>query len=68
MGYRILGKDTQGVNVVNSARRQQGLLQIFKDFCESDDVACEECVLLRTINETTIMKPWKQEKNNKANR
>lgn len=57
MGYRILGNNSQKVNVVNSARRQQGLLQIFKDFCESDDVACEECVLLRTINETTIMKP-----------
>ncbi len=50
MGYRILGKDSQGVNVVNSARRQQGLLQIFRDFCESDDIACGKCVLLRSIN------------------
>ncbi|MCP4252825.1 MAG: DUF2851 family protein [Candidatus Scalindua sp.] len=50
MGYRILGKDLQEGSVVNSARRQQGLLQIFKDFCESDDIACEKCVLLRSIN------------------
>ena len=50
MGYRILGKDSQEETVVNSARRQQGLLQIFKDFCESDDIACEKCVLLQTIN------------------
>ena len=50
MGYRILGKDSQEGSVVNSARRQQGLLQIFKDFCESDDIACEKCVLLQTIN------------------
>ena len=50
MGYRILGKDSQEGSVVNSARRQQGLLQIFRDFCESDDIACEKCVLLQTIN------------------
>ena len=50
MNYRILGKDLQKENVINSARRQQGLLQIFKDFCESDDIACERCVLLQTIN------------------
>ncbi|MBC8555114.1 MAG: DUF2851 family protein [Candidatus Brocadiales bacterium] len=50
MGYRILGKESQEGTVVNSARRQQGLLQIFKDFCESDDIACEKCVLLQTIN------------------
>ena len=50
MGYRILGKDSQEGSMVNSARRQQGLLQIFRDFCESDDIACEKCVLLLTIN------------------
>ena len=50
MSYRILGKDSLEGRVVNSARRQQGLLQIFKDFCESDDIACEKCVLLRSIN------------------
>ncbi len=50
MNYRILGKDTQDTGVVNTARRQQGLLQVFKDFCESDDIACERCVLLLSIN------------------
>ncbi len=50
MNYRILGKDTQETGVVNTARRQQGLLQVFKDFCESDDIACEKCVLLLSIN------------------
>jgi hypothetical protein len=50
MNYRILGEDLQEGSVVNSARRQQGLLQIFKDFCESDDITCERCVLLQTIN------------------
>ncbi len=50
MNYRILGKDTQKEDVVNTARRQQGLLQVFKDFCESDDIACKRCVLLQSIN------------------
>ncbi len=50
MNYRILGKNLQEGSVVNSARRQQGLLQIFKDFCESDDIACEKCVLYLSIN------------------
>ena len=50
MNYRILGKGTNDTAVVNTARRQQGLLQVFKDFCESDDIACERCVLLLSIN------------------
>ncbi len=50
MNYRILGKDPQDGSVVNTARRQQGLLQIFKDFCESDDISCDRCVLLLSIN------------------
>ncbi|GAX59257.1 lipoprotein [Candidatus Scalindua japonica] len=50
MNYRILGKNYKEVSIVNSARRQQGLLQIFKDFCESDDIACERCVLMQSIN------------------
>jgi hypothetical protein len=50
MNYRIFGKDMQKGSVVNTARRQQGLLQIFKDFCESDDIACKSCVLLLSIN------------------
>ncbi len=50
MGYRILGKDTRDSIVVNTERRQQGLLQVFKDFCESDDITCERCVLLLSIN------------------
>ena len=53
MNYRILGKDIQKRNVINTARRQQGLLQIFKDFCESDDIACKRCVLLLSINSMT---------------
>jgi RNAse (barnase) inhibitor barstar len=50
MSCRIFGQDTQKRNIVNNARRQQGLIQIFKDFCESNDIACKRCVLLLSIN------------------
>ena len=50
MSCRIFGQDTQKKNIVSNARRQQGLIQIFKDFCESDDIACKRCVLLLSIN------------------
>ncbi len=50
MSCRIFGQDIQKRNIVNNARRQQGLIQIFKDFCESDDVACKGCVLLLSID------------------
>lgn len=50
MNCRIFGKDVKKRNTVNSARRQQGLLQIYRDFCESDDIACQRCALLLSIN------------------
>ncbi len=50
MSCRVFGRDTQKKNIVSNARRQQGLIQIFKDFCESDDIACKRCVLLLSIN------------------
>ncbi len=49
MSCRIFGQDIQKKNIVNNARRQQGLIQIFKDFCESDDIACKRGVLLLSI-------------------
>ncbi|MFQ5963955.1 MAG: DUF2851 family protein [Candidatus Scalinduaceae bacterium] len=50
MSCRIFGQDIRKRKVINNARRQQGLLQIFKDFCESDDIACKRCALLLSIN------------------
>ncbi len=50
MSCRVFGRDTQKKNIVSNARRQQGLIQIFKDFCESDDIACKRCALLLSIN------------------
>lgn len=35
---------------VNSARRQQGLHQIYQDFCKRADSSCSQCVLLLAID------------------
>ena len=45
MENRILGQSKASKKIVNSARRQQGLYQIFKDFCENDNVSCNKCAL-----------------------
>ena len=29
--------------LINTARRQQGLTQIFQDFCLNDKSACQQC-------------------------
>lgn len=45
MEHRVLGQSKRSSNIVNSARRQQGLYQIFKDFCENDNISCNKCAL-----------------------
>lgn len=45
MESRILGQSKASKKIVNSARRQQGLYQIFKDYCENDNVSCNKCAL-----------------------
>jgi hypothetical protein len=45
MSNRIFGQSKTSKKVVNSARRQQGLYQIFKDFCENDNMSCNKCTL-----------------------
>ncbi len=45
MGNRIFGQSQVSKKVINSVRRQQGLYQIFKDFCENDNISCNRCAL-----------------------
>jgi len=47
---RVLGS-ARG-RVVNSARRQQGLYQLFKDFCQQDRSGCATCAFMRLMSET----------------
>ncbi len=45
---RMFGRQS-GTTVVNNARRQQALYQIYRDCCEHNDTHCESCVLMRAI-------------------
>ena len=45
MGSRIFGQEKASKKIVNSVRRQQGLYQIYKDFCENDNMSCNKCAL-----------------------
>ncbi|MGQ3685341.1 MAG: DUF2851 family protein [Candidatus Loosdrechtia sp.] len=45
MEDRILGQSKASKKIINSARRQQGLYQLFRDFCENDTTSCNTCAL-----------------------
>ena len=53
MSSRIFTDDKQAKRTVTSARRQQGLLQIFHDFCETSDRTCESCGFLTALEDHT---------------
>ena len=48
MSQRVLPKEL-APRLMNSARRQQGLHQIFRDFCQRKDVGCHRCGLFAAI-------------------
>jgi hypothetical protein len=43
MHHRMLGNDPALLGLVAGARRQQGLLQLFTDFCGNDEGNCQGC-------------------------
>ncbi len=47
MSKRVLPEDCAGI--LNNARRQQGLHQIFHDFCGRKDISCDRCGLLMAV-------------------
>jgi len=49
MKCRVFAGTAPAKRVVNSTRRQQGLIQIFHDFCESTDTTCESCGFLAAV-------------------
>jgi len=51
MSHRIFGQPNASKNIINSVRRQQGLYQIFKDFCENDNISCNKCALYLSMVE-----------------
>ncbi|BBO16537.1 conserved hypothetical protein [Candidatus Brocadia pituitae] len=49
MSSRIFGQPDAPKKLITSARRQQGLYQVFKDFCENDNMSCNRCALYLSI-------------------
>ena len=45
MTHRLFGEAKPPASVVAGARRQQGLIQIYQDWC-SEDPVCEQCSIL----------------------
>ncbi len=43
MSRRLLGDDPQLLVLVTHARHQQGMLQVFEDYCRHDEGACQAC-------------------------
>jgi hypothetical protein len=43
MRHRMLGNDPVLLGLVTGARQQQGLLQLFMDFCGNDEGNCQGC-------------------------
>ena len=43
MRHRMLGNDSVLLGLVSGARQQQGLLQLFMDFCGNDEGNCQGC-------------------------
>ena len=50
MVQRVFGGDEFAAKVISNARRQQGIYQVFKDFCEKDDRGCRRCAVLASLS------------------
>ena len=53
MKSRIFQEGPAAGEVVRSMRRQQGLMQLFHDYCESDGTTCEACGFLSAVEAGT---------------
>lgn len=48
---RLFGDDPRGKDFAKKLRHQQGLLQIYEDFCLEDDSACANCPFPERLKE-----------------
>jgi hypothetical protein len=48
-GLRLFGESPRGAEFLKSAALQQGLLQIYEDFCTRDSSDCEHCLFPRQL-------------------
>ena len=49
MALRLFGRPEKELKTLRSARRQQGLYQIYADFCDSETATCDRCPLVRLL-------------------
>jgi hypothetical protein len=52
MAYALFGRD-HNPSLYNTGLRQQGLLQVFHDFCLSDKTACRNCRLAESLRSSS---------------
>jgi hypothetical protein len=50
MSLRLFGRREKEVKLLRSARRQQGLYQVYLDFCDSERTTCRTCPLVRLLS------------------
>ena len=49
MARRLFGRAEAELKLLRSARRQQGLYQVYTDFCDSEQATCARCPLVRVL-------------------
>ncbi|HUT37320.1 MAG TPA: DUF2851 family protein [Planctomycetota bacterium] len=49
MSLRMFGRPEAEMKLLRSARRQQGLYQLYADFCDSETATCTHCPLVRLL-------------------
>jgi len=54
MQARLFADPGAARRVVTTARRQQGLFQLYHDFCESHENTCERCAFLSLARQETV--------------
>lgn len=47
---RLFGRPEGELKLLRSARRQQGLYQLYTDFCDSERATCDRCPLVRLLD------------------
>ena len=45
----LFGRQEKEMRMLRSARRQQGLYQLYTDFCDSETATCARCPLVRLL-------------------
>lgn len=50
MAMRLFGRPEAEVKMLRSARAQQGLYQLYTDFCDSETATCHHCPLIRLLD------------------